>query len=101
MTEPDDPNTLPKRTMQNTVCDGVAKRRAVRAQSATIISAMRFVAPITPTGRTALSVETSTKRSTPRQGGSLRKGCGANDIVENPGQHVSLDKRDMLVSRSM
>ncbi len=57
-TLPVDPRTLPKRTETY----GSPVRRAA---SATSISATRLLAPITLVGRTALSVETRTNRSTP------------------------------------
>ena len=52
------PNTLPKRTT-------LKNRPELSAASKTIVSAMRLVAPITLTGRMALSVEIITRRSTP------------------------------------
>ena len=52
------PRTFPKRTTVN-------ERPVLRAASKTIISASLFVAPITFTGRIALSVEIRTKRDTP------------------------------------
>ena len=57
-TLPVDPRTLPKRTDTY----GLPVRRAA---SATSISATRLLAPITLDGRTALSVDTRTNRSTP------------------------------------
>ena len=57
-TLPVEPSTLPKRTD--------TYGRPVRwAASATSISAIRLLAPITLVGRTALSVDTNTNRSTP------------------------------------
>ena len=58
MTLPFEPSTLPKRTAENTVLD-------VRAYSCTTISPMRFVAPMTLVGFTALSVEMKMKRAAP------------------------------------
>ncbi|KAF5048284.1 hypothetical protein DSECCO2_451650 [anaerobic digester metagenome] len=57
MTEPDEPRTLPKRTAINKVPPPV--------KPCIISSATRLDAPMTLVGRTALSVDTSTKRSTP------------------------------------
>ncbi len=57
-TLPVEPRTFPKRT-------DTYGRPVRRAVSATSISAIRLLAPITLDGRTALSVETKTKRSTP------------------------------------
>src|SRR5438046_1400448 len=58
-TDPDEPSTLPKRTVVNTV---FGKRRC---RPSTAHSAIAFDAPITVAGRTALSVDTSTKRLEP------------------------------------
>ena len=58
-TLPDEPSTLPKRTITKRV---VAWRWPA---AATIHSAIAFEAPITVCGLTALSVETSTNRLTP------------------------------------
>ena len=57
-TLPFEPSTLPKRT-------DTYGRPLRWAASATSISAIRLLAPITLDGRTALSVDTNTKRSTP------------------------------------
>ena len=57
-TLPFEPRTLPNRTE-------TYGRPVRRAASATSISAIRLLAPMTLDGRTALSVETRTKRSTP------------------------------------
>jgi hypothetical protein len=51
MTEPDEPNTLPNRTIEIFIFDGSF------AAAWQINSAKRFVAPITLVGLTALSVE--------------------------------------------
>ena len=58
-TEPDEPNTLPKRTMQKRVCCPGSAASACNTNSA-----MRLLAPMVLVGRTALSVEISTKVST-------------------------------------
>ena len=58
-TDPEEASTLPKRT----IAKRVFEPRPCRACST--ISAARLVAPITLVGFTALSVETSTKASTP------------------------------------
>ena len=58
MTLPADPSTLPNRTE-------VMRVLLRRPCSRSTISAMRLVAPITELGRTALSVEMSTRRSAP------------------------------------
>ena len=59
-TEPDEPSTLPKRTIENTV------RAPLRIAAAwKISSAARFEAPITLVGRTALSVEMRMQVSAP------------------------------------
>ena len=57
-TEPQLPNTLPKRTATNSVLLSLLA-------AWTIISAMRLVAPMTLVGLMALSVEIMTKRFTP------------------------------------
>ena len=57
-TLPVEPRTLPNRT------DTYGRPVAARGVG-TSISAMRLVAPMTLDGRTALSVETNTNRSTP------------------------------------
>ena len=62
-TEPDEPSTLPKRTMLNLVLEPAALECAAKACKA--ISAKRLLAPITLVGRTALSVLMSTKSLTP------------------------------------
>ena len=59
------PSTLPKRTETN------GRPHAARAASVTTSSATRLVQPMTLAGLTALSVEMSTKRSTPMAGGQL------------------------------
>ncbi len=58
-TLPEEPSTLPKRTALYTV----PGQRAAAPSSASSASALE--APITVAGATALSVDTSTKRSTP------------------------------------
>ena len=59
-TDPEEPSTLPKRTIENTV------RVPLRSAAAwKISSAARFEAPITLVGRTALSVEIRTQVSAP------------------------------------
>jgi hypothetical protein len=58
-TDPDDPSTLPNRTIEKTV-SGLRSAAAWK-----ISSAMRLEAPIRLVGRTALSVEISTQVSTP------------------------------------
>ncbi len=58
-TEPEEPRTLPKRTVANFV----SGQRCWAASTAN--SASAFDAPITVAGCTALSVETSTKRLAP------------------------------------
>ncbi|MND95912.1 hypothetical protein D3C80_881800 [compost metagenome] len=58
-TEPEEPNTLPKRTILICVFG------FVEAKPWQYNSAMRFDAPMTLVGRTALSVEIKTKVSTP------------------------------------
>ena len=61
MTDPLLPSTLPKRTAQNSV--ELPRRFAPSALACISISQMRFVAPITLVGLTALSVEISTNFS--------------------------------------
>ena len=61
-TEPEEPSTLPKRTMQKRVRCSLP---LVCAKPCSTSSAIRLVAPITLVGRTALSVEINTKVSTP------------------------------------
>ena len=58
-TEPDEPNTLPKRTMEKVVLPGSAARACKTS------SAKRLLAPMMLVGRTALSVLTSTTSDTP------------------------------------
>ncbi len=58
-TEPEEPRTLPKRTIVNRVPVSFCFDRTCR-----IISAKRFEAPIVLVGRTALSVEINTNVST-------------------------------------
>ena len=57
-TLPVEPSTFPNRTE-------TYGRPVRRAASATSISPIRLLAPMTLDGRTALSVDTNTKRSTP------------------------------------
>ena len=64
-TLPVEPRTFPKRTE-------TYGRPVRRAASATSISAIRLLAPMTLDGRTALSVETKTKRSTPAAAAASR-----------------------------
>ena len=59
MTEPEEPSTLPNRTMENRVAFW---REAMAWQ---ISSAIRLDAPMTLVGRTALSVEIRMKARTP------------------------------------
>jgi hypothetical protein len=59
ITEPDEPSTLPNRTVVKRVC---SKRRCA---ASTAHSASALDAPITVAGATALSVDTSTKRLAP------------------------------------
>ena len=64
-TLPVDPRTFPNRTE-------TYGRPVRRAASATSISAIRLLAPMTLEGRTALSVETKTNRSTPAASAASR-----------------------------
>ena len=58
-TDPDEPNTLPKRTIQKVVL------LEIWLKPCNTSSHKRLLAPITLGGLTALSVEISTNRSTP------------------------------------
>ncbi|MNC73399.1 hypothetical protein D3C75_1245880 [compost metagenome] len=73
ITEPEDPSTLPKRTMVNLV---LLTRETLllspnitgagsRLSACKVISASRLVLPMMLVGRTALSVEINTKLATP------------------------------------
>ena len=59
-TEPELSSTLPKRTIVKTV-----RPAPLAARACSTISARRLLAPMMLVGRTALSVDTSTNRSTP------------------------------------
>ena len=59
MTEPLEPSTLPKRTIENVVVFCLTE------SACNISSATRLVAPMVFVGRTALSVDISTKFLTP------------------------------------
>ena len=61
-TLPLEPSTLPKRTIVNRVLPAPCWKSASACSTS---SAMRLLAPITLVGRTALSVDTSTKLATP------------------------------------
>ncbi|MNE45323.1 hypothetical protein D3C80_1396020 [compost metagenome] len=73
ITEPEEPSTLPKRTMVKRVlltCETLplspnSTGATSRLRACRVISARRLVLPITLVGRTALSVEISTKLATP------------------------------------
>lgn len=72
MTEPDEPKTLPKRTMvkqvlltrETLLLSENSNRASLRLNACRVISARRLVLPITLIGHTALSVEISTKLAT-------------------------------------
>ena len=58
---------------------------------------MRLVAPMTLLGRTALSVETITNRSTPCCCGQFHGDLASQDVVEHRFPRVHLQERHMFV----
>ena len=82
-TEPDEPSTLPKRTMVNTVSGCRV------ARSCTTSSARRLDAPITLVGRTALSEETRIKRSTPASAASRASVWVPKTLLASPGSGLA------------
>ena len=77
------------------------ERRPLRSEaSRTIISAMRFVAPIRLAGWTALSVEISTSRSVPRPE-PPRQRLRPEDIVRHGFLDIQLHEGHVLVGRGV
>ena len=75
-----------------------AETPAVRASSAsTICSPTHFDAPITLTGRTALSVEMNTKRSTPTQAAASTTLRVPTTLVTTASHGMVLEQRHVLV----
>ena len=90
-TEPDEPRTLPKRT----VAKRVSGQRCWAASTAN--SASAFDAPITVAGCTALSVETSTKRLDARLARDPRDEPRGERVVAHRLDRVALHQPDVLV----
>ena len=78
-TEPELSSTLPKRTMVKMVRSAVAPRAACRTSSA-----RRLLAPMMLVGRTALSVEISTKQLDPGGLGAFGEHGRAERVVAQP-----------------
>ena len=96
MTLPEEPRTLPKRTEMNFV-----PLPSSAAAASTIHSQSAFVWPRTFFGRTALSVETRTKRFTPCSAASSARMRRAEDVVPHGLERVRLHERDVLVGGCM
>ena len=91
-TDPDEPSTLPKRTIEN-----IVRAPLRRAAAWKISSAARLEAPITLVGRTALSVEIRTQVSTSASSAARGDDQRAEDVVEQALLHVRFDDRHVLV----
>ena len=90
-TEPEDPSTLPKRTLAKRV----SGKRASAASTAHSASALE--APMTVAGSTALSVETRTKVRTPESPGDARHHARGERVVAHRLDRVALHQPDVLV----
>ena len=90
-TDPEEPRTLPKRTLTYFV----AGNRT--SSAATAHSASAFDAPMTVAGATALSVETSTNARVPRLAGDPRDDAGGDRVVAHRLHRVGLHEAHVLV----
>ena len=71
--------------------------RPAATLASTICSPTHFDAPITLAGRTALSVEMNTKRSTPTRDGRVDDVARADDVGDDRLARVVLEQRHVLV----
>ena len=90
-TEPDEPNTLPKRTMQKRVWQPVSAAKACKTSSA-----MRLLAPMVLVGRTALSVEIKTKVATPHSCAARAQASVPKTLLRMPSIVLSATKGTCL-----
>ena len=92
ITEPDEPSTLPKRTATKLRLDVVARS----ANDSTIHSQTAFDWPSRFFGFAALSVEISTKRSTPNSTATSAIDARREHVVRDRLQRVRLEHRTCL-----